>query len=146
MSPDSEAIRELALAVAALRSEIADVRDAVGRVEALLGGVTSDGGRDRRRHPRSKVATAVSILSDRYPGHSLAGTVVDYSTGGLAVVLDVLIPLGSYVTFLPLGNAAPGNAIEARVTNRAPQGSRWRVGCEFLRTPTAEERAAYQFA
>lgn len=146
------AIRELAAAVAALRSEVADVRDAVGRIEARLADAPADtSGPDRRRHPRVRIATAVRVLTDRHPGHALPATVVDHSVGGVGVIVDLLIPLGSYVTFLRPDGAAGG--LEARVTNRSRLANvstvdrpKWRLGCEFLRPPTADEFAAFGFA
>ncbi len=146
-SPVSDStLAKLLDSVEKLRAEVAAIRSAVDRIDSQLGTVTGpENGRDRRRHPRSKVQTSVTVLSDRHPGHALPGVIVDCSAGGVAVVLDSLIPLGSYVTFLPVSQSEAGHSLEARVTNRMAIEGRWRLGCEFLRRPTPEERAAYGF-
>jgi hypothetical protein len=66
----------------------------------------------------------------------IAGWVVDRSVGGLCLEIDRAVPVGTSVQVMLRNAATSIGPIPVAVKSCRAAGTAWRIGCQFLKTPT----------
>lgn len=95
---------------------------------------------DRRSAPRFAARRVqVSITGSSERPAPFVGRIINYSTTGLALVVDTVVPVGTVLTLKLPEPSASGRSLEAEVKHRQEEGKRWRLGCQLLRPVTLEE-------
>ncbi len=94
---------------------------------------------DRRPSPRRRGASvAVMVVRLNDPSEKIEGWVLDRSLGGLGLSMPRPFHTGTILELCPT-HAPPGvRWVRARVKHCAPLGKRWRLGCQYIGTPTSE--------
>ncbi|MFN4260138.1 MAG: PilZ domain-containing protein [Gemmataceae bacterium] len=95
---------------------------------------------DRRAAPRHSanqvVIELVSVMDDAKP---FAGWVLDYSAGGLGLLVDKKIPIGTYLNLRPHQAPLKSKSREAEVKNCQPYLDGYRIGCQLEQELSADD-------
>jgi hypothetical protein len=93
------------------------------------------GGAERRAHPRrSGNPISVLVTTEENADEPLRGFVLNYSAGGLGLLVEDALEVDTVVRVRPEGPLAGGPWVPVRVVYCLAERVRWRVGCQFLNT------------
>jgi serine/threonine protein kinase len=95
------------------------------------------GSADQRTAPRRGGNLVPVLVSDALaPEEPLRGWVLDRSTGGLGLLVEDAVEIGSIVRVRPDRSDVAAHWVPVRVVHCRPERIRWRVGCQFVEKPT----------
>jgi hypothetical protein len=95
---------------------------------------------ERRSLPRrqgASVAVLIFRLSD--PAEKIAGCVLGRSLGGLSLSVSRPFLAGTVLQLRPTCDSQGVCSVRVRVKHCSQLGKQWRLGCQFMGTPTAAE-------
>lgn len=95
----------------------------------------SGGGGEKRGSLRRQGTVVRVAVADADFNEMEHAWVVDRSVGGLGLALSKPLAPGTALCVRPLAAADVAGWVEVTVRNCSPQGERWKVGCQFVRTP-----------
>ena len=95
------------------------------------------GSRSDRRSALRRRGYPVRVLLAEAGGQAGAarGTVLDRSTGGLAIAADVAPPAGAVLGVCPEPHSREAPWVQVRVRHCRRDGDGWVLGCQFLSPP-----------
>lgn len=137
LSSHTEVLRERLRDLRQLATEVGElkgtpVREPAQRVVALADPSSI---KDRRLSPRRKGNLVALLISNaQASSEPVQGWVVDRSQGGLGVLVDEAVPLGTILSVRPTKAKAqvPFRWIQVEVRSSRRQRNSWNLGCQFL--------------
>jgi hypothetical protein len=121
--PDAAAVERISVALSEQRKASAPAL----RKDAPSAGESGAGGRAGTR--RKGRPTRVWLRADEE--EPFLCWVTDRSRGGLAIVVDRLVPIGTPISVLPADAPADSPWPTLEVRNCRRKGNRWQLGCQF---------------
>ncbi|MGF1582192.1 MAG: PilZ domain-containing protein [Gemmataceae bacterium] len=96
-------------------------------------------GIERRAHPRY-VVKPMEVLLVRLESHEIVATgqVLDWSLGGLGLLLNEEVPIGFHFQLQPTISQAESPWVRVEIRYCRPRDDRWRVGCQFVEASSWE--------
>lgn len=94
---------------------------------------------NRRSSPRRQGASvAVLISRPNGPSEKMTGCVLDRSLGGLSLSVSRPFLAGTILQLRPSHASQGLCCVRVQVKHCSPLRKQWRLGCQFMETPTAE--------
>lgn len=94
---------------------------------------------NRRSSPRRQGASvAVQISRPNGPSETITGCVLDRSLGGLSLSVSRPFLAGTILQLRPTHASQGLCCVRVRVKHCSPLGKQWRLGCQFIETPSSE--------
>lgn len=91
---------------------------------------------ERRRSVRRKGAPVrVAIAQDQHDEELLEGWVINRSMGGLCLLVNKPVPIGSSLRVRSLEYRDTDTWSDVEVVTCHPNGNDWELGCRFVKTP-----------
>lgn len=119
----------------ALREQLAGLR-ALPEAEEETPAASAPQARDRRSEPRRKGnLVAVHISDAQATAPPIEGWVVDRSQGGLGVLVDEAVALGTILSVRPVKTRPPARWIQIEVKSCRQERNSWNLGCQFVQRP-----------
>ncbi len=95
---------------------------------------------DRRTSPRRKGNLVAVLISDAQgAAEPIEGWVVDRSPGGLGLLVDEEMAVGSVVTVRPGKARSDTRWIQVQVKSCRRERNSWNLGCQFVQKPAWSE-------
>lgn len=114
-------------------SLIGDETPAPDRVEHILSAAAQIRFRERRATPRRRGNLVPVVLADAdLSGEPIDGWVLDRSPGGLGILVDEEVPVGTVLNVRPAKCPVKVRGIRIEVRSCRPQHNNWNLGCQFL--------------
>ena len=88
---------------------------------------------------RQRASVAVLICRPNDPSERIPGWVLDRSQGGLSLSVSRPFLAGTVLQLRPTHASPRSCSVRVRVKHCSPLEKQWRLGCQFMGTPTSEE-------
>jgi serine/threonine protein kinase len=93
----------------------------------------------RRTVRRAGNPVSVVVTNAEARSESLSGWVLNRSSGGLGLLVDETLALGTLVSVQPARSSLGQRALAVRIIYCIPERASWRIGCQFVQKPSYEE-------
>lgn len=135
LSAQSEVLRGRLRELRHLSAEVGDRKDTPARDPAPRVEAPSDPRppKERRSSPRRKGNMVPLLISDaQATAEPVQGWVVDRSQGGLGLLVDEIVPLGTILSVRPTKARNQFRWIQVEVKSARRERSSWNLSCQFL--------------